>query len=120
MAADELIDLEERGWRALASDPRTASEFYEQVLDDDVVMLLPGGMRVTDRAAIVASMGGQPWDSYRLEDPQVLELDDATAVVSYGVVAQRDGSPPFSALMSSTYVRRDAGWKLAFHQQTPR
>ena len=49
MAADALIELEERGWRALATDPRTASEFYEQVLDEDVVMLLPGGMRVTER-----------------------------------------------------------------------
>jgi hypothetical protein len=42
MAADELIDLEERGWRA----------------------------RLTDRDTIVGSMGGQPWASYRLEDPQ--------------------------------------------------
>ncbi len=120
MAADELIDLEERGWEALASDPRTAAEFYEQVLDDSVVMLLPGGMRLTDRDTIVASMGGQPWASYRLEDPQVLELGDDTAVVSYGVVATRDGSPSYTALMSSTYVRRDTGWRLAFHQQTPR
>jgi hypothetical protein len=120
MTADQLIDLEERGWQALASDPRTASEFYEQVLDDRVVMLLPGGMRLTDRDTIVASVGGQPWTSYRLEDLQVLELGDDTAVVSYGVVAERDGWPSYSALMSSTYVRRDAGWKLAFHQQTPR
>ncbi len=120
MAAGELIDVEERGWRALASDPGAASEFYEQVLDDEVVMLLPGGMRLTDRAAIVASMGGQPWSSYRLEEPQVRELGDSAAVVSYGVVAQRNGSPPYSALMSSTYVRREGGWKLVFHQQTLR
>ena len=120
MGANELIELEERGWRALASDPRTASEFYEQILDDTVVMLLPGGMRLTDRAAIVASMGGQPWASYRLEEPRVHRLTDAAAVVTYGVVAQRDGSPPYSALMTSTYVRRDDGWKLAVHQQTPR
>jgi hypothetical protein len=92
MAAHELIDLEERGWKALASDPRIASEFYEQVLDDRVVMLLPGGMRLTDRDTIVASMGGPPWASLRLEDPQVQELGDDTAVVSYGVVA--NGTDP--------------------------
>jgi hypothetical protein len=120
MAADELVDLEERGWRALASDPRTATEFYERILDDEVVMLLPGGLRLTDRAAIVASMGGAPWACYRLEEPQVHALGDGAAVVSYGVVAQRDGSPPYSALISSTYVRRDPGWRLVFHQQTPR
>jgi hypothetical protein len=117
---DELIDLEERGWQALAADPRTATEFYERVLDDEVVMLLPGGLRLTERATVVASMGGAPWASYHLEGPQVLALGDAAAVVSYGVVAQREGAAPYSALISSTYVRRDDGWRLAVHQQTPR
>ena len=120
MAADELVDLEEQGWRALAGDPRTATEFYEQVLDDDVVMLLPGGLRLTDRATVVASMGGAPWASYRLEEPEVHALGEDAAAVTYGVVAQRDGSPPYSALISSTYVRRAGGWRLAIHQQTPR
>jgi hypothetical protein len=120
MAVDELVGLEERGWRALAADPRTAAEFYERVLDEEVVMLLPGGLRLTDRAAVVASMGGAPWASYRLEEPQVHALGEDAAVVTYGVVAQRDGSPPYSALISSTYVRRAGGWRLALHQQTPR
>ncbi len=120
MAVDELVDMEEQGWRALATDPRTATEFYEQVLDDDVVMLLPGGLRMTDRATVVASMGGAPWASYRLEEPRVHALGADAAVVTYGVVAQRDGSPPYSALISSSYVRRAGGWRLAIHQQTPR
>jgi hypothetical protein len=34
-------------------------------------------------------------------------------------VARRD-EQEYSALMSSTYVRREDGWKLVFHQQTPR
>jgi hypothetical protein len=117
---DELIELEERGWGALASDPRTATEFYERVLDDEVVLLLPGGLRLTDRAAVVASMGGVPWASYRLEEPHVHALGDDVAVVSYGVVAQREGTGTYSALISSTYVRRSTGWRLAVHQQTPR
>ena len=120
MPVDDLVDLEEQGWRALATDPRTATDFYERVLDDDVVMLLPGGMRLTDRSAIIASMGGAPWASYVLEDPQVHVLGDDAAVVTYGVVAQREGSPPYSALISSTYVRRDGSWELVAHQQTPR
>lgn len=39
--------------------------------------------------------------------------------MTYGVLAQRDDTA-YSALMSSVYVRRGDGWKLAFHQQTPR
>ena len=120
MAVDELVDLEEQGWRALTTDPRAATEFYEGVLDDDVAMLLPGGLRMTDRAAIVASMGGAPWASYRIEEPQVHALGEDVAVVTYGVVAQREGGPPYSALISSTYVHRAGGWRLALHQQTPR
>jgi hypothetical protein len=41
-------------------------------------------------------------------------------IVAYGVLAERDGTPPSSALVSSTSVRRHGEWKLVFHQQTPR
>jgi hypothetical protein len=118
-ARDELIALEVDGWRALATDRATASEFYGRVLDDAVVMLLPGGMRLSDRDEILASMGGTPWSSFELEDPQVLALGDDGAAVLYGVVAMRDGAE-YSALVSSAYVRRADGWRLALHQQTPR
>ena len=117
---DELIELEERGWQALSSDAEAATEFYDRVLDDAVVMLLPGGMRLDDRDTVLRSMGGAPWSAYRLEEPSVHRLGEDTAVVAYGVVAERAGSPAYSALISSTYVRRDDGWKLAFHQHTPR
>ena len=117
---DDLIALEQRGWQALSgAGEDTAAQFYGRVLDDDVVMLLPGGVRLTDRDEILGSMSGAPWDAFELEDPQVLELGPDGAVVVYGVAAERDGSP-YSALVSSTYVRRDDGWKLALHQQTPR
>jgi Domain of unknown function (DUF4440) len=120
MSPDELVELEERGWRALADGPQAAAAFYEQTLDDQVVMLFPGGIRMADRAAIIASMGGPPWAGYELEDPQVLRPTPDTGLVTYGVVAHREGSPPCSALISTLYVRRGDGWKLASHQQTPR
>jgi len=116
---DDLIALETHGWRALSADAATAREFYERVLDDAVVMLLPGGMRLTERAAILDSMGGAPWTSFALEDPQVVALGADGAVVVYGVVAVRGGAE-YSALVSSAYVRRETGWRLAAHQQTPR
>jgi hypothetical protein len=120
MTEDELIDLERRGWEALSSSGRAAVEFYERVLDRDVIMLLPGGMVLEDREAIVRSMAGQPWSSYRLEDLRVLRPATNSAIVFYGVVAQRDDAPAYSALISSTYIHREDGWKLTAHQQTPR
>ena len=36
-----------------------------------------------------------------------------------GMRLVRDGAT-YSALVSSAYVRREGGWRLALHQQTPR
>ena len=116
----EVIKLEQEGWRALASSREAAAAFYERVLDREPVMLLPGGMVLDDRDAIVASMAGQPWSSYELEELRATEPNADTGLVTYGAVARRGEQPAYSALMSSLYVRRDGHWRLAFHQQTPR
>ena len=119
MAHDDLAELEREGWKALSSDGEVARAFYERVLDHRVVMLLPGGMVLDERARIVESMSGSPWSRYVLEDVRTEPLTSDTGIVTYGVVAARDDRE-YSALMSSLYVRRMDGWKLAFHQQTPR
>jgi hypothetical protein len=119
MAVDELEVLERDGWDALSTSGEAARTFFERVLDDSVVMLLPGGAVLDDRALIVESMSGQPWSGFSLADVRSLRLTPETGVVTYGVVAERDGQE-YSALMSSLYVRREDGWRLAFHQQTPR
>ncbi len=119
MTDDDLIALERQGWEALSADGPTAGAFYDRILDEQCVMLLPGGMVLDDRAGIVEAMSGRPWSRYALEDPRCLRPTADTAVVHYGVVAERDGDE-YSALMSSLYVRRESGWRLAFHQQTPR
>lgn len=68
---------------------------------------------------MVDSMSGQPWSYYELENVRVLQSTRDAAVVTYGVVARSDGRQ-YSALMGSVYTRRAQGWKLTFHQQTPR
>jgi hypothetical protein len=119
MPQSQVIALEQEGWEALSAGGQDARTFYERVLDRTVVMLLPGGLALEDRAVIVSSMSGQPWSSYELEDLRSFHPTHDTAVVTYGVVAQRD-EQEYSALMSSVYVRREDDWKLTFHQQTPR
>jgi hypothetical protein len=114
-----LIDLENDGWRALSSGAEAARSFYEHVLDRDVVMLLPGGMRIDNRARALDTMSGQPWSSHELQDVAVRSLSDTAAAVVYAVTARRGDAKPYSALITSTYVRRADGWKLALHQQTP-
>ncbi|MDO8106541.1 nuclear transport factor 2 family protein [Isoptericola sp. b441] len=114
-----LADLERRGWRALSDTPDAAEAFYRELLDDDVEMLVPGGLRITDRAEALRSMSGAPWDGFVLEDVRVDLPRTGVGLVTYGVVARR-GVVRYSAWICSTYVRRAEGWRLVLHQQTPR
>jgi hypothetical protein len=116
--ADEVLDIEHAGWQALAT-PGAAGAFYERVLDDDIVFLLPGGFRMGNRVDVIDAMSGAAWDWYRIDDAHVLALGDDAACVNYRAAAQRGDEPVYEALMSSTYVRRADGWRLAVHQQTP-
>jgi hypothetical protein len=54
--SDELIALEKRGWAALATSGEAAADFYRQVLDDDIAMVLPGGMTI-----LTAMPSLRPW-----------------------------------------------------------
>lgn len=114
----ELVELEEEGWRALSTVGDAAREVYATVLRDDAVMLFPGGMRLQGKEGILQSFAAQPWQSFRMEDSQVISLGDNAATVVYRVTAQREGGEPYVALVGSTYVR-DGSWQLVVHQQTP-
>ena len=115
---EELVDLEQQGWIALSTEGGTGREFYGSVLREDAVMLFPGGRRIDGREPILESIGTQPWEAFRIENPQVVVLTPSSATVVYRVTAQRKGSQPYVALISSTYVR-DQDWRLVVHQQTP-
>ena len=114
-----LLELETQGWRALSSDAEVAKEFYEHVLRDDAVMLLPGGTFLEGKESILASLDAQPWSTFDIEGPRVLKLGEAVAVLAYRVTARREGSTAYAALISSTYHLEDGTWRLALHQHTP-
>jgi hypothetical protein len=64
-------------------------------------------------------MDAQPWHTFEMEAPQVLALSEQASAVVYRVTAERVGSAPYTALISSVYVCREGAWRLALHQQTP-
>src|SRR5262245_51730660 len=124
MAVDIPIDpdlaaIEESGWRALSADSDTAAAFYDAVLAAQPLMVLPGGLGLDDRDAIIDAMRGQPWERFTLDDVQTRPLGPETALLTYRASATRAEQGPYDALMTSIYVLKEGEWKLAFHQQTP-
>lgn len=115
---EELIELERAGWEALSTGGAKAASHYAEVLAPEVLFLLPGGTVLDDRGTVIHSMSGAPWSSHDLFDERVVELSKDCAMVAYRARAVRD-DVEYSALISSTYVRRELDWKLAVHQQTP-
>lgn len=114
----ELFDLEQKGWQALSREGEAGKRFYEFILREDAVMLLPNGMRIEGRERILQSFGTQPWKTFQIENAKVISLSVNAATLVYRVTAQREGGQPYEALVSSTYVR-DRKWQLVVHQQTP-
>ena len=113
--AQEIEELERRGWEAL-SGPGGAA-FYENAMADDGLMVFPG--MVMDKSTAVATIREvQPWASFELDDIQVA-ADDNAALVTYRARAQRFGEAEYEAVMSSVYVRRRGRWRLLLHQQSP-
>ncbi len=117
--SDELIALERRGWEALATGGEAAANFYRGVLDDEIAMVFPGGVTIFDRDGVIASMGGEPWSSFDLEDMHVLMPVSDVGIVTYRSTSQRANQPSYVALVTSLYTRRGDAWRLTLHQQTP-
>ena len=52
-----------------------------------------------------------------MDQRHVTESDDVT-ILAYRATAMREGIT-YRAFCSSTWIRRDDGWRLIAHQQTP-
>jgi hypothetical protein len=115
---DELIRLEREAWKALTTSGDAAQYFYDHVLANDVLILMPGGLVMDTRDAVVAVMHEADWTDVEASDERVVPLSPDAAVVAYRATAKRWGSE-YTALFNSTYVRESGQWRLKVHQQTP-
>ena len=110
----ELEALERRGWDALCGPDGAA--FYADLMADDGLMVFPG-MVLGKEQTLAAIEAAPPWASYELADVRVIDAAADAALVTYRATASGDGE--YRALMTSAYVKRDGGWRLVLHQQTP-
>ena len=112
---DELSELENAGWASLCDG--TGADFYGSIMTDDGRMVLADGS-VMSRDHVMASLGSSPtWASYSIEHPIMIPIGDDAAALVYTGTGKRDNQT-FRGIMTSTYVRRGDGWKLALYQQT--
>ena len=93
--AEQLLDLEEKGWQALSSSDPVS--FCETWLAEDPLVVVPG--MVLDRATFLQALAHEvPWATHTIEDARTIQLTDQSAALVYRVTAQRDGQ---AALLAS-------------------
>lgn len=111
---DRLLELEDGFWSA-AGD----GNFYREHMAPQGLCVLPVGILDKDET-VAAVEQAEPWVEFKLHDITAIDLGDDEAAVCYRAEAFReDGSPRYTALISSVYIRVRGEWKLSLHQQTP-
>ncbi|MCC3763485.1 nuclear transport factor 2 family protein [Glycomyces sp. TRM65418] len=115
---DELLDLERSGWIALCEG--AGADFYGSTMTEKGRMVLAHGLALDRKATIDSLVDAPPWAGFEIADADFIPIGEDAAAIVYTAKAWRDDPDrPFRALMSSTYLRTDEGWRLALYQQTP-
>ncbi len=97
------------------------ASFHAAHLASEAWMVLPPPAGLMSRAASLQAVASAPrWRRAEFSQETTLTPGDGTVLLVYAVKAVREGQPPYLAWCSSAYLRTPAGWRLAFHQQTPR
>jgi hypothetical protein len=109
---DDLLALERKLW----SGGRAA---YERALDDDCLIAFTEMAGVSSRDSIAKQADASRWHDLHLAVEGFLQPTDDVALLTYRASATRAEQEPYTARVSSGYVRRQGDWKLMFHQQTP-
>lgn len=113
---DDLFRAEEGFWLA-------GKDHFLQHVDENCLLAFPqaGEMHGVFSREQVADTVTSPtrWRDLTMSNRLLLQTTGETAVISYRADVTRADGEPYSALVSSGYVQRDGGWKLAFHQHSP-
>jgi hypothetical protein len=107
-----LLAIEEQFWTG-------GPAIYHRHADDRCLVVFAEMAKILSRDDIADTAGKGRWKKVSLKPKALLELNDGVAILSYEGSAERKDGKPYRAHVSSGYVKRPDGWKLAFHQQTP-
>lgn len=112
----ELFEVEQGFWLS-------GQEHFLEHLSNECLLAFPQmgemhGIFPRDRVAATATSANR-WRDLRVTERHLLRLHENVAIISYRADVTRADGEPYSALVSSAYVRQDSGWKLSFHQHSP-
>jgi hypothetical protein len=110
----DLLALEKKFWTG-------DTKFYQDNVDDSALIAFgPDMAGVMSNKEIASSAGqGNRWKNLDIKLKGLIEPADDVAILSYEANATRSNGETYAALVSTGYARRDGGWKMMFHQQTP-
>jgi hypothetical protein len=113
---DDLFAIEQGFWLG-------DQAFFRDHVDDRCLLAFPTmpdfhGVHSREEVAATASQPNR-WRDLKMSSRAMVRPSDQVAIVSYRAEATRADGQPYAALIGSAYVRRDDGWKLAFHQHSP-
>ena len=110
---DELFEVEKGFWGG-------GEDYFRHHVDHQCLIAFTEMTGVQPREGVAASARDpQRWRDLRIERRGFLQAADDVAFLSYQASATRASGEPYRALVSTGYVRRSDGWKMAFHGQTP-
>jgi hypothetical protein len=109
---DDLLAIEDEFWTG-------GPEAFHRHTDAECLVAFTEMAGMMPKDAIAKSAEKGRWKDVSMQRKGIAQLSDTSAVVTYECNAKRKNGEPYHAIVSSGYVKRPAGWKLAFHQQTP-
>ncbi|MDQ0995411.1 hypothetical protein QFZ34_000588 [Phyllobacterium ifriqiyense] len=113
---DKLFRIEEGFWLS-------GKDHFLAHVDEKAILAFPQagemhGIHPREDVAETATLTNR-WRNLKMTSRYLLMPADDVAIVSYRADVSRNDGEPYSALVSSAYIRRSTGWKLTFHQHSP-
>ncbi len=109
---DDLWSLEERFWTEGAESAR-------HMTAKDAVFVFPYPAGILQGGSLwQESVVAQRWRSVLMTE-RYFKRENDVAVLAYRVSAEREDTPIYEALCTSSYLKDDGKWLRIVHQQTP-
>ena len=110
----DLLALEKKFWTG-------DTKFYRDNVDDTCLVAFGAEMAgvMSNKDVAATAKDGNRWKDLDIKLKGLIEPADDVAILSYEANATRSNGERYAALVSTGYAKRDDGWKMMFHQQTP-